>query len=39
MLSGGIAGCCFWGSMYPIDVIKARIQVNGVDVPPHVATI
>ena len=27
MLSGGIAGCCFWSSMYPFDVIKARIQV------------
>ena len=21
MLSGGIAGCCFWSSMYPFDVI------------------
>jgi solute carrier family 25 ornithine transporter 2/15 len=26
--SGIIAGCCFWGSMYPCDVIKARIQVR-----------
>ena len=26
-LAGGIAGCGFWGIMYPCDVVKARIQV------------
>ena len=27
-LAGGIAGCGFWGIMYPCDVVKARIQVQ-----------
>lgn len=28
-LAGGIAGCCFWTSIYPTDLVKSRIQVQG----------
>jgi len=28
VLSGGLAGICYWLSCYPIDVIKARIMTN-----------
>ena len=27
-LSGALAGCTFWGVMYPFDVVKSRIQVS-----------
>ena len=27
MLCGGLAGVCFWSSIFPMDVIKSRIQV------------
>lgn len=28
-LAGGLAGCCYWGAMFPTDVVKSRIQVRG----------
>lgn len=28
LLSGGMAGVCYWLSCYPLDVIKARIQAS-----------
>ncbi|XP_066287373.1 mitochondrial ornithine transporter 1-like [Branchiostoma lanceolatum] len=27
ILCGGVAGSCLWASIYPIDVVKSRIQV------------
>jgi len=30
MLCGGLAGVCFWTCVFPIDVVKSRIQVRGV---------
>ena len=29
IVSGGVAGCCSWFVVYPLDVIKTNIQVNG----------
>ncbi len=26
-LAGGLAGCCFWGFVFPFDSVKSRIQV------------
>ena len=34
MISGGVAGTCFWLSNYPIDVIKNRIQASPDVKPP-----
>lgn len=28
VVSGGLAGCCSWSVVYPLDVIKTNIQVN-----------
>lgn len=30
LMAGGLAGCCSWFSNYPVDVIKTRIQADGV---------
>lgn len=30
LLAGGLAGCCSWIISYPVDVIKSRIQADGV---------
>jgi hypothetical protein len=27
-ISGGIAGACFWASVFPTDVVKSRVQVS-----------
>jgi len=29
VVSGGVAGVCFWSSIFPMDVVKSRIQVRG----------
>jgi len=34
-LSGGLAGCFSWIMIYPIDVIKTRIQTAPMDAPPQ----
>ena len=26
-VAGGLAGCCFWTSIFPTDVVKSRVQV------------
>eukprot|EP01129_Flabellula_baltica_P002517 TRINITY_DN1232_c0_g1_i3.p1 TRINITY_DN1232_c0_g1~~TRINITY_DN1232_c0_g1_i3.p1 ORF type:complete len:213 (-),score=22.00 TRINITY_DN1232_c0_g1_i3:122-760(-) len=28
MLAGGLSGLCFWTTMYPLDVIKSRMQLD-----------
>ena len=28
MFCGGVAGLCFWTCIFPLDVIKSRIQVR-----------
>lgn len=33
ILTGGVAGMCSWASLYPVDVIKTRIQAEGLK--PH----
>lgn len=30
LVAGGLAGCCSWISSYPVDVVKSRIQADGV---------
>jgi len=30
MFCGGMAGVCFWTGIFPLDVIKSRIQVRGI---------
>ena len=30
MFCGGVAGACLWTAIYPIDVIKSRIQVQSL---------
>ncbi|XP_046853111.1 mitochondrial ornithine transporter 2-like isoform X3 [Xenia sp. Carnegie-2017] len=30
-ISGGIAGACFWSSVFPTDVVKSRIQTRSSD--------
>lgn len=32
-LAGGIAGCCYWTTVFPIDVTKANIQVHAREEP------
>ena len=34
-ISGGIAGVATWGSCYPLDVIKSRLQTDGIDSEPQ----
>lgn len=29
IVSGGIAGAAAWGSIYPLDVLKSRVQARG----------
>ena len=36
MFCGGMAGVCFWSCIFPMDVIKSRIQVRGAQ--GHVLT-
>jgi len=31
MFCGGVAGICFWTCIFPLDVIKSRIQVRGIN--------
>ncbi|XP_070577659.1 mitochondrial basic amino acids transporter-like [Ptychodera flava] len=31
LVAGGASGMCSWMSTYPVDVIKSRIQADGVD--------
>ncbi|EME30592.1 Mitochondrial carnitine/acylcarnitine carrier-like protein [Galdieria sulphuraria] len=33
LLAGGIAGLMFWGTVYPIDVVKTRIQTDSDTLP------
>ncbi|XP_002733843.1 mitochondrial ornithine transporter 1-like [Saccoglossus kowalevskii] len=30
MICGGFAGACLWSAMYPVDVVKSRIQVQSM---------
>ena len=30
MICGGVAGACLWTAIYPVDVIKSRIQVQSL---------
>lgn len=34
MMAGGLAGVAFWGSVYPLDVVKTKIQTDS-DVRPR----
>lgn len=29
LVSGGVAGVVMWGSIYPLDVLKSRVQARG----------
>lgn len=35
MVAGAVGGTVFWISVYPIDVIKSRIQVQGLSIGMH----
>jgi solute carrier family 25 carnitine/acylcarnitine transporter 20/29 len=30
LISGGVAGCLSWATVYPLDVVKTIYQVHGV---------
>ena len=30
LMAGGLAGCCSWCANYPVDVVKSRIQADGI---------
>ena len=30
LFAGGMAGCCCWAVSYPFDVVKTKMQVDGV---------
>ena len=32
-VAGGSSGCLTWAAVYPVDVIKTRIQTSPFDVP------
>ena len=38
-LAGGIAGCAFWGPVYPADIIKSKIQVDSFTNPQYKGVI
>ena len=39
LLSGGIAGVTTWASIYPLDVIKTRIQTADLKRSPHIISL
>ena len=30
MIAGGVGGACLWTSIFPADVIKSRVQIQGL---------
>ena len=38
-LAGGLAGALTWALVYPVDVIKTRIQTTPLDTPQHTLTV
>lgn len=30
MVAGGVGGACLWTSIFPADVIKSRVQIQGL---------
>jgi len=32
---GALAGCCFWSGIFPLDVIKSRIQADTISNPKY----
>lgn len=34
LLCGGLAGVVTWTSIFPLDVIKTRVQTQGLQLPP-----
>ncbi|KMT11661.1 hypothetical protein BVRB_5g106010 [Beta vulgaris subsp. vulgaris] len=39
ILAGGIAGACFWSSVYPTDVVKSVIQIDDFKAPKYSGSI
>ncbi|KAE8724154.1 Mitochondrial carnitine/acylcarnitine carrier-like protein [Hibiscus syriacus] len=39
IVAGGLAGASFWGSVYPTDVVKSVIQVDGCKNPKYKGSI
>ena len=35
MISGGVAGVVTWTSCYPLDIVKSRLQTDGIGCPPE----
>uniref|UniRef100_A0A452YQ45 Mitochondrial carnitine/acylcarnitine carrier-like protein n=1 Tax=Aegilops tauschii subsp. strangulata TaxID=200361 RepID=A0A452YQ45_AEGTS len=35
ILAGGVAGAAFWGSVYPTDVVKSKLQVDDFKNPKY----
>lgn len=35
LLAGGLAGCISWALPYPVDVIKSKIQADGLAGKPY----
>ncbi|KAL2901402.1 Mitochondrial carnitine/acylcarnitine carrier-like protein [Bienertia sinuspersici] len=39
ILAGGIGGACFWGAVYPTDVVKSVIQIDDYKAPRYSGSI
>lgn len=38
-LAGGLAGCAYWGPVYPADIVKSKIQVDSFQNPEYKGAI
>uniref|UniRef100_A0A1Y1KAE3 Mitochondrial basic amino acids transporter n=1 Tax=Photinus pyralis TaxID=7054 RepID=A0A1Y1KAE3_PHOPY len=34
LMAGGLAGCASWAIVYPVDVVKSRLQIDGMNGAP-----
>ena len=39
LVAGGIGGAAFWVTVFPLDVVKSRIQTDNVHAPQYRGTL